>query len=82
MAVQGIIIETTAGGGNSMQILFQRLRTLARKVARSTSGQDLIEYALLSAFIAVAVAAFFPTEIVPSISTVMSKVAAILNKAP
>jgi Flp pilus assembly pilin Flp len=36
-------------------------------------GQDMIEYALMAGFIALAVAVVFPQEIVPSISTVFSK---------
>ena len=52
------------------------------RVFRDRTGQDLIEYALTAAFIAVAVAAFFPTSIAPNVSTVMSKVTNILNKAP
>ena len=45
-------------------------------------GQDMIEYALLGAFIAVTVAAFFPTQIAPSIMTVFSKVASSLQASP
>ncbi len=42
-------------------------------------GQDLIEYAMLAAFLAVAVGAVFPTDIAPSISTVMSKVTSMMD---
>jgi Flp pilus assembly pilin Flp len=52
------------------------------QLLRGKAGQDLIEYALTAAFIAVAVAAFFPTSIAPNISTVMSKVTNILNQSP
>ena len=51
-------------------------------VWRDESAQDLIEYALMAAFLTVAVAAFFPTDLAPNISTVMSKVASLLNRAP
>lgn len=47
---------------------------LSRKLIRDLRGQDLIEYALMAAFLAVAVGATFPTTIAPSISTVFSKV--------
>ena len=45
-------------------------------------GQDLIEYALLAAFLTVAVAGFFPTDIAPNISTIFSKVSSLLLSAP
>ena len=48
---------------------------------REKRGQDMIEYAMLAGFIAVVVAAFFPTQIAPSISTVFSKVSAQLASA-
>jgi len=36
-------------------------------------GQDLVEYALLTGFMVVAVWALFPAEIVPSISGIFSR---------
>jgi Flp pilus assembly pilin Flp len=36
-------------------------------------GQDLIEYALLAATIAIVVAGFLPPAIMPSISTIFSR---------
>jgi len=53
-----------------------------KRIWRDRDGQDMIEYALLAAFIAVAVAAFFPTDIAPSISSVFSKIVATMAKAP
>ncbi|MFN7923462.1 MAG: hypothetical protein U0Q16_25395 [Bryobacteraceae bacterium] len=49
---------------------------------RDRKAQDMIEYALLAAFLTVAVAAFFPTDIAPHISQVFSKITDTLNKAP
>jgi len=49
-----------------------------KRLWRDQKGQDLIEYALLGAFIAVAVAVFFPTSIAPNISTVFSKVVSLM----
>jgi Flp pilus assembly pilin Flp len=46
---------------------------------RDRRGQDMIEYALMAAFLSVAVAAFFPTDIAPNISSVFSKVVHYLN---
>ena len=48
---------------------------------RDGRGQDLIEYALLASFIAVAVAAFFPTDIAPNISKIFSRVSSTLTRA-
>jgi len=45
-------------------------------------GQDLIEYALMAAFLSVAVAAFFPTSLAPNVSQIMSKCASLLARAP
>lgn len=42
-------------------------------------GQDLIEYALLAAAIAVVVAGFLPPAIMPSISSIFSKVVSGFN---
>jgi len=36
-------------------------------------GQDMIEYALLAATIAIVVAGFLPPSILPSVSTIFSK---------
>jgi Flp pilus assembly pilin Flp len=51
------------------------------KCWRDRKGQDLIEYALLGGFVAVAVAAVFPTTIVPSMGQIWSKVATYLANA-
>jgi len=37
-------------------------------------GQDLIEYALLVAAIAIIVAGFLPPSVMPSVSTIFSKI--------
>ena len=42
-------------------------------------AQDMIEYALLAAAIAVIVAGFLPPAIMPSISTIFSKVVSGFN---
>ena len=58
-----------------MKNLLFRLRAL-----RKTSGQDLIEYALMAGFVAVAAGAIMP-GIGTSISTIFSKVASALTSA-
>ena len=42
-------------------------------------GQDMIEYALLAAAIAVIVAGFLPPAIMPAVSTIFSKVVSGFN---
>ena len=42
-------------------------------------GQDMIEYALLAASIAVVVAGFLPPSIMPSISGIFSKIVSGFN---
>ena len=37
-------------------------------------GQDFIEYALLAAAIVIVVAGFLPTTVMPSVSTIFSKI--------
>ena len=37
-------------------------------------GQDLVEYALMAGFVAVAGGAIFPTTIMPEVSTIFSKI--------
>jgi Flp pilus assembly pilin Flp len=55
-----------------------KLRQLAR---HNKEGQDLIEYALMAAFIAVAIAATFPTTIGPNICTIFIKVGSTLTQS-
>jgi len=50
------------------------------KFRRDTRGQDLIEYALLAGFIAVACGAVFP-ELTPSFSAIISRVGSALVMA-
>ncbi len=42
-------------------------------------GQDMIEYALLAASIAVVVAGFLPPSIMPSVSNIFSKIVSGFN---
>lgn len=50
-----------------------------RLVVRDQRGQDLIEYALLAAFMVVAVAAVLPNDLMPAVSGIFSKVLVHLN---
>ena len=53
---------------------------LKLKVMKDTNGQDLIEYALMAGFVAVAAGAIMP-GVATSISTIFSKVASVLAVA-
>lgn len=55
------------------------LRTLGAGVRGDEKGQDMIEYALLAAAVAVMVAAVVPNQVVPIISTTFSKINASMN---
>jgi pilus assembly protein Flp/PilA len=60
----------TAPGLETMQKLAERF---VRRLARDTQGQDLIEYALLLGFVTIAAWAFFPEDIIPSVSAIFAK---------
>jgi Flp pilus assembly pilin Flp len=61
---------------NRLDLLINRIRILAG----DTKAQDMIEYALLAGFIAVAAGALLPT-ISTSISTIFSKMGSVLTIA-
>lgn len=42
-------------------------------------GQDMIEYALLAATLVVVVAGFLPPSLMPSVSTIFSKITSIFS---
>jgi len=48
-------------------------KTLLTRLKTDTQGQDLVEYALLTGFMVIAIWAFFPTQIVPSMSAIFGK---------
>lgn len=45
---------------------------------KDSSGQDMIEYALLAATIAVIVAGFLPPQVMPAVSTIFSHITSTL----
>jgi len=56
-------------------------RTLWRlRALKDTRGQDLIEYALMAGFVAVAAGALMPS-VASSISTVFSKISSVMSDA-
>ncbi len=50
------------------------------RIVKDTKGQDLIEYALMAGFVAVAAGAIMP-NVASSISTIFGKVASTLSTA-
>ena len=53
---------------------------LKLKVWKDTRGQDLIEYALMAGFVAVAAGAIMP-GVASSISTIFSKISSVMTAA-
>jgi Flp pilus assembly pilin Flp len=53
---------------------------LQLKIWKDEKGQDLIEYALMAGFVAVAAGAIMP-GVAQSISTIFSKVASVMSNA-
>ena len=53
---------------------------LRLKIWKDTKGQDLIEYALMAGFVAVAAGAIMP-GVASSISTIFSKIASVMSNA-
>ncbi len=56
------------------------MTSLLRRFWRETEGQDLIEYALMAGFVALAAAALMP-NVTSSISTIFSKINSLLSSA-
>jgi Flp pilus assembly pilin Flp len=50
------------------------MRSLLSRLWREEDGQDMIEYALLAATLAVVVAGIFPSSLMPGVSTIFSKI--------
>ncbi len=53
---------------------------LKLKIAKDTRGQDLIEYALMAGFVAVAAGAIMP-GVATSISTIFSSIGSVMGSA-
>ncbi len=57
-----------------MKSIKQTMNDRIHRLIQDETGQDLVEYALMVAMIAVAVAATFPSTIAPSISNIFSRI--------
>jgi Flp pilus assembly pilin Flp len=51
----------------------------ARRLYTDVRGQDMIEYALLAAALAIVVAGFLPPQIMPAVSSIFSKIVSGFN---
>ena len=60
--------------------MLKTLKQTARNICNDTRGQDLIEYALMAGFVAVAAGAVMPS-VADSISTIFSQVASVIASA-
>jgi pilus assembly protein Flp/PilA len=60
--------------------LAKKFRVWIREFERDAQGQDLVEYALMAGFVAVAAAASMP-NINTTLSTVFSKVGSVMTVA-
>ena len=56
-----------------------RFNSTVLRLWNNVHGQDMIEYALLAAALAVVVAGFLPPQIMPAVSTIFSKVVSGFN---
>jgi Flp pilus assembly pilin Flp len=59
--------------------MVKKLFQTATGLLLDNRGQDMIEYALLAASIAVVVAGFLPPAVMPAISSIFSKVVSGFN---
>lgn len=63
-----------------MTNLLLKLQVIGRNLKQDVNGQDLIEYALMAGFVAVAAGALMPS-VSTSISTVFSKIGSVMALA-
>ena len=76
--VSGNIIAE-AESGDTRNTTMVRIYYAAQRLWTDLQGQDMIEYALLAAALAVAVAGFLPPTIMPAVSTIFSKVSSCFS---
>jgi Flp pilus assembly pilin Flp len=54
--------------------MMSQMRTTLKSLFQNEQGQDMIEYALLAATLVVVVAGFLPQTLMPTVSTIFSKI--------
>ena len=58
-----------------------KIYNAVQRMWTNTRGQDLLEYALIAGFVAVAAGAIFPTTLMPSVSMIFSKIGDLFIQA-
>jgi Flp pilus assembly pilin Flp len=58
-----------------------KLYNAAHRMWTDARGQDLLEYALIAGFVAVAAGAIFPTTLMPDVSMIFSKLGVLFAQA-
>ena len=61
-----------------MQVFLLKQYVRMQTFLADERGQDLIEYALLTATLAVVVAGFLPPAVMPAVSTIFSKISSTM----
>lgn len=54
--------------------MLNKINTTILRLVIDLRGQDLVEYALMAAFVAVACGATFPNTVMPGVSTIFSRI--------
>ncbi len=81
-------MKVLLGRGASVRMREQRFdmaklfQAALHRVWRDERGQDMVEYALLAAAIAIVVAGFLPQTLMPAVSTIFSQVVSSFNATP
>lgn len=60
----------------------QKVFSALRRFWKAREGQDLVEYALMAASVAVVAGAFFPPAVMPAVSVIFSKIVGVFGQAP
>ena len=74
-------MEPNAAGGEVVTMI-DRITFEIWRIWTERKGQDLVEYALAAAFVAVTVSAFLPPALIPSVSQVFSKIESAFASQP
>jgi Flp pilus assembly pilin Flp len=61
--------------------MMAKLYNTVQNIWTNTRGQDLIEYALIAGFVAVAAGAIFPSTLMPDVSMIFSKLGILFTEA-
>jgi len=60
----------------------QKVLNAGKRLWKARAGQDLVEYALMAASVAVAAGVFFPPAVMPAVSGIFEKISSMLTAAP